>query len=439
MKRSLRSAMGVASALTAALMLAAAPAPPAPAPFAPATELKLSNGVIIASQPASDMPLVGAQIFLPAGLAQQPADKAGIAALTASVVMQTPVDGSTTLAASVAATGGSISYTLDPTDTRFYLECRTSEYPRLLHELLGALAHPDLSRFATQRAKTLASANALTNNPLETAYAMVRQIRYRGTGFALPDQGSAISVAGLSASDITAFVDRYDRGAGTIVALEGAVAQPIVDATAHEFSALPATAAQPVPAASPVDRVHQVVAHRDVDARWVAVAYEAPNQYSADFATMLVIEALLGAGGDVHALSSASNEPAPDDFIGAYYQYEAKPGSMIVFLGGDSSSLEQSVRDLVTGVARLRGDNLSDQLVTDAKRLALSEYFLSVTDLDDLGWLLGRSAASTEGVAFENSVPQRINAVSAADIQRVARRYLTKETIAVVLPQAEGQ
>lgn len=439
MNSSLRSATGAAAALTAALLLAAAPAPPALPSFAPATELTLGNGVIIASQPANDLPLVGAQIFLPAGLAQQAADKAGIAALTASLVLQTPVEKSTTLAQSVAAAGGSLAYTLDPTDTRYYLECRDSDYPRLLHELLGALAHPDLSMLAAQRAKTLAGANALTGNPLETAYAMVRQIRYRGTGFAMPDQGSAITVAGLSAADITSFVDRYRRGAGTIVALEGAVTQSIVDTTSHEFAALPATAAQPAPAASPVDRMHQVVAHRNVAAPWVAVAYEAPNQYSADFATMLVIEALLGAGGDVHALASASNEPMPDDFIGAYYQYEAKPGSMIVFLGGPSASLDQSVRDLETGIARLRGDNLSGQLIADAKRRALGEYFLSVTNLDDLGWLLGRSAASSEGVAFENTVPQRINAVSAADIQRVARRYLTKETIAIVLPQTQGQ
>jgi zinc protease len=176
-----------------------------------------------------------------------------------------------------------------------------------------------------------------------------------------------------------------------------------------------------------------------VSAPWVAVAYEAPSQYSSDFATMLVIEALLGSGGDVHAFNYTSNELAPQDFIGAYYQYEASPGSMIVFLGGANENLDQSVRDLETGIARLRGDHIENTLVAEAKKTALGDYFLSVTRFDDLAWLLGRAAASPEGVAFENNLPTRIMSVSPADIQRVARRYLTKETIAIVLPQTARQ
>jgi predicted Zn-dependent peptidase len=112
---------------------------------------------------------------------------------------------------------------------------------------------------------------------------------------------------------------------------------------------------------------------------------------------------------------------------------------MIVFLGGEDQNLDQSVRDLTLGIARLRGSGLETSLIDEAKKKALGDYYLSVTRLDDLGWLLGRAAASPEGVAFENNVPQRIRSVTAADIQRVARRYLQNETIAIVLPQVAGQ
>jgi zinc protease len=112
---------------------------------------------------------------------------------------------------------------------------------------------------------------------------------------------------------------------------------------------------------------------------------------------------------------------------------------MIVFLGGANENLDQSVRDLQTGIARLRGDSISATLISEAKKTALGDYFLSETRFDDLAWLLGRSAASPEGVSFENNVPLRIMSVRAADIQRVARRYLTKETIAIVLPVSAGR
>jgi zinc protease len=439
-----RWCLSLAAAALASTLLAAAPTqnrPPLPAmSFAPATQVKLQNGVVIASQPALDVPIVGAQIFVPAGLVQQPVGKAGIASVVGSLVLHTPVEGSTTLMHAVAAAGGSISYTLDPLDTRYYLECRDADFARLLHDLRVALGRPDVAQLAAQRALAIAGANAVTSNALETAYAMIRQVRYRGTGFARPDQGSSVTIAGLTRADVNAFVASYLHGSGTIVALEGAVTRPQLDTATHEFESVPATAPAQIPTPSPVVRMNQVVAHRSVAAPWVAVAYEAPSQYSPDFVAMLVIQALLGSGGDVHALNFASDQIAPQDFIGAYYQYEASPGSMIMFLGGESENLNQSVRDLQTGVARLRGDNLSKSLLAAAKKTALGDYYLSVTHLDDLAWLLGRSAASPEGVAFENNVPQRIQSVSAADIQRVARRYLSKETIAIVLPlQAGGQ
>jgi predicted Zn-dependent peptidase len=58
-----------------------------------------------------------------------------------------------------------------------------------------------------------------------------------------------------------------------------------------------------------------------------------------------------------------------------------------------------------------------------------------VSTLGDAAWLLGRSATSPDGPNFENLVPVRIAHVSAADIQRVARHYLSGEILGIVLPE----
>ncbi len=430
MKRSLSAC----AALAAVALLGAAPASMTLRSFAPASTQRLANGVIIASQPQSDLPLIGAQVSVPVGLAQQPTNKAGVAAIAAALVLATRVEGNTSLTDAVESTGGEISYTLDPLDTRFYLECRSDDFARLVHDLRMALAGPDVSQTELQRVKTLGSARSMSQNPIEVAYAMVRQVNYSGNGFALPDQGDPLTIEKLTRADVAAFATAYNRGTGMVVALEGAATQPILDAAAKEFGALPSGAVASAPTVKRIDRTHQVVAHRSVAAPWVAVAYQAPDQYSSDFATMLVIEALLGGSGGVDSFAFSSAAPMPDDYVGAYYAYDANPGSMIVFLGGSDSNLDQSMRDLETGIARLRGDTLSASLVDDAKRSALGDYYLSATTLAGQAWLLGRSVSSPEGLAFENRLPQRILAVKAPDVQRVARRYLTKETIAIVLP-----
>jgi zinc protease len=161
--------------------------------------------------------------------------------------------------------------------------------------------------------------------------------------------------------------------------------------------------------------------------------------YASDYPTMLVIEALLGRGGDVHSFSLGSDNSLPDEFAGAYYQYEAQPGMLAVFLNGSDASVDGAVRDLQSAVGRLRGSALPDAIIDRGRRLAIGQYYAGVSTLGDAAWLLGRAAASPDGPNFENLVPARIARVSAADVQRVARRYLQGEILGIVLPQSSPQ
>jgi predicted Zn-dependent peptidase len=161
--------------------------------------------------------------------------------------------------------------------------------------------------------------------------------------------------------------------------------------------------------------------------------------YASDYPAMLVIEALLGRGGDVHSFSLGSDNSLPDEFAGAYYEYEAQPGMLAIFLNGSDSNVDGAVRDLQSAVNRLRGNALPDTVIDHGRRLAVGQYFASVSTLGDAAWLLGRAAASPDGPNFENLVPIRIAHVSAADVQRVARRYLKGEILGIVLPQTSPQ
>lgn len=432
-----RVAFAVAAAAAAAV-LAASPRPPSLS-FPPTSQVALANGAVVVSQPVEGASLIGAQLFAPAGLAQQTLGNAGIAALSASVVLRTPVEGSTSLADVATALGASVTFTLDPQDTRYYVECRPSDFPRLLHDLFAALARPDPAGFEPERNRLRQAADETAKNPVALAYMMVRQVHYKNTGFAFGDGGRATSLARLTPADVAAFAARYLHGAGTVLALAGAVTQATVDAATSELSRLPAERAVVVARPPPVDRQHQIVAQRTVSAQWVAIGYSAPTMFASDFPAMLVIEALLGRGGDVHALSYGSQLATPDEYVGAYYQYEADPGSLVVFLSSTSGNIDQSIRELETGITRLRDKPLPAELVARAKQTAVGDFYTSITSLSDESWLLGRAAQSPAGVGFENELPLRIAAVSPADVLRVAKSYLARETIAVVQPQSTGR
>ena len=421
-------------------LIGAAPAVPN-ASFQTSSSERLPNGTTIVSQ-ATGGGLIAAEVVLPAGLEQQTAANAGVADVTAALVLRTPIEGGGSLADSAAKVGATVSYTLDPLDTRFYVEAQPAQFGRLLHGLVRAIGAPDLGDFVAARAAALSSSATAGAGPAIAALDMLRQVAYSGTGYAYPDGGRQISLSKLTPADASGFAALYHRS-GPVVALEGEVDTAAINDVRTEFGGY--TIRGRVGGASSetlrpsTSRGHEIVTHRAVAAPWVAVGYPAPGMYTKDYPVMLVIEALLGRGGDVHSFSLGSDNSLPGEFAGAYYQYEAQPGMLAVFLNGSDASVDGAVRDLQGAVDRLRGSALSDAIVDHGRRLAVGQYYASISTLSDAAWLLGRAAASPDGPNFENLVPVRIAHVTAADIRRVARRYLTGEIVGIVLPQTATQ
>lgn len=424
----------IAVASSASQALAAAPAPPT-LRFPAATTQTLPNGVVIASQASPDTPIVSANIFLPAGAAQQPLDKGGVAGVTAAVILATRVDGDRTLSQVASDAGAALSYTIDPQNTRFSIECKSSDLPRLMSGLAAAMKAPDPSALPNVRKAALETAHDAITDPAMTAFSMIRQSQYAGTGYARLDQGDPTALARLNAADVGAFASEYRHGHGTAVALTGDVTPDALAAAKAAFGDFASTPA-PRGIAPPKPRPNQLVAHREVAAPWVAVGFSVPSQFSPDFPVMLVIEALLGHGGDVHTFSYGSDAALPAGFVGGDYQYEAEPGMLIEFYNG--ADIFDDLRTLNAGVTRLRSSALPSALVDEAKAAAAGTFLTSVATLDDESWLLGRSALSPSGVDFENQLTARIAKVTAADVERVSKRYLGTQILALVSPAQNG-
>jgi predicted Zn-dependent peptidase len=426
----------------------AAPSVPK-ASFQAAAMERLANGTTIVSQ-ATGGRLVAAEVVVPAGLAQQTSANAGVAGVTAALVLRTHIDGGASLADAASRVGATVSYTLDPFDTRFYLEAQPAQFAVLLRGLVKAIGAPDAGELAKVRSAALSSAAADGSSPAIAALDMLRQVTYSGTGYAYPDAGRQVSLSKLTPSSVSLFAAQYHLGPGTIVALEGAVDDAVLGAVRAAFNQVAPSdargASTPIgnghvadQSRAPLPRGHEVVTHRSVSAPWVAVGYPAPGMYAKDYPVMLVIQALLGRGGDVHSFSLGSDNSLPSEFVGAYYQYEAQPAMLAVFLNGSDSSVDGAVRDLQNAVNRMKGSALPDSIIDHGRRLAMGQYYTSVSSLADAAWLLGRAASSPDGLNFENLVPDRIAHVSPADVQRVARRYLTGEILGIVLPQTSPQ
>ncbi|MBV8147638.1 MAG: hypothetical protein JO092_00940, partial [Candidatus Eremiobacteraeota bacterium] len=146
-------------AAIAALALAGAAPSARAATSVPSPVVEDVDGSTIVRQPDDHVSLVGVALVVRSGLDRQTIKQNGLAALVAETILHTPVpvsDGRTLLPLdeAVAAGGGSIRYTVDPADVRFYIEALAGDAPAVLDLVRGALAAPDFNPDTVRSARS---------------------------------------------------------------------------------------------------------------------------------------------------------------------------------------------------------------------------------------------------------------------------------------------
>lgn len=394
--------------------------------------------------------LTGVEYFVRAGLDRQAASQDGLAALTAESLLRVPVtydrpgDGTATqpLADAIAASGGSITYTVDSRDVRFYVEGTADREDALLKLFSSALAKPAFSPQVVREAR-ISVMRKLDDDQqlaLQVAIEMLDRVFYAGSGAGMSPYGSAAGIAQLTESSVQSFFSRYYRRGGSVVSAVGAVDQLSPGTLTRLANAVPNGSTVAAPASGPKLRgsSQQLVAHREVSAPWLAAQYPAPQVSSKDFAAMLVLTAFIDRTlADVAGLPSVVTPTFEDQAIGTIYRFDARPANLVVYLDGGLGDPTKTFATTLTvinvlGAARLQGS------IEDFKATARGNFVFDSTSLENRAWIAGVFVMQGMPPQYMSRTLDAIGRVSPADVQRVARKYLGNPTIALILPRDNG-
>ena len=412
------------AALLSVLLLGAAPAAP---------------GVTVVEQPDASSSLIGTQVVLQAGLDRQNLKQNGLAALVAETILKTPVAGGSTLEAAVAAGGGSITYAVDPRDVRFYLEGLARTYPALLGLVRGALAKPDFSdaTIAAARGSLERKIARDQSTPLTVGIDMLNRAFYADSA-GMPPYGLPATLASFQPSDVQAFYARHYRRSDAVISAAGNVAAVAESALGEVVSGLPAGVSQPVNAtfAKLPSSSRELLARRDVSVPWLVAQYPAPDVRSKDFGAMLILTSFMQRTlGDVSSVPSIATQSALQRGVGAYYNFDARPANVIIYVDGGLGDPTRTFATALTVVNVLGHAKLGGNL-SDLKSYAVGRLLEDTTTLQDRAWLGAVYVSHGLNGDYLQQAVKAVNATTAADLQRVASKYLGSPTIALVLPRA---
>lgn len=183
------------------------------------------------------------------------------------------------------------------------------------------------------------------------------------------------------------------------------------------------------------DGMRKVVVHRVGDTKLAALAYHIPSAAHADMAALSVLANVLGdtPSGRLHETLVETGKAAG---IGAAKFELRDPGALLLFaqlpLAGDA---EQVAQALIAQVEDLGGKPVTEAEVERAKTALMKNIELSLNDANRVGLALSEPIAAGDWRLFFLD-RDRIEKVTAADVNRVAAAYLVPDnrTLGLFVP-----
>ncbi len=410
------------------------------------TRVVLDNGLTVLVKEAHAVPIVTMRIAFLGGVRFETERTAGLnnflaGMLTKGTTSRTALD--------IAREIESIAGGIDGDSGRNTFGVTTTVLSKFLDEGLDLFtdvvlnpSFPD-TEIEKRRRDVLAAIRAQEDNPSSYAFRLFNQALFPTHPYGINTLGTEASVKALTRQQHVDYYRTYAVPNNAVLAVVGDVSTPeVVERIRAEFGRWPR---RPVALPSPppekphaaVTRVEEVKpkAQAQIILGMLGTTFRDPDRYA-----LQVLNAVLsGQGGRLfyelrdkqslaYALSSFSIEGL-------------EPGAFGVYMGTAPEKVPQAIAGIEQELRRIRSEKVSAEELTRAKRYLIGSYEIDLQRNSTVAMNLALNELYGLGYDEYRRYPEKIEAVTAEDVLRVAQRIirLDRYTLAVVRPEAAAQ
>jgi predicted Zn-dependent peptidase len=430
------------------ILLAAAAALVSTAPASAALDLRradishLPNGLTVILLEDHSFPVVSVQMLYKSGSAAETAGKTGVAHFLEHLVFRGTENFPKGASTELIYDAGGEWHAYTAIDQTTYFETM----PR---DGLGLLLRIEADRMArviidpasidAEKGAVITELHSYENDPASVLADAVTATAIQAHPYRSPMAGYISDVQRLTAADARAFYAGHYAPSNAVLAIVGDVVPSEAKAlVAKTFASVPQrTVAEPNFSVEPPQtgerRTHLV---GSVDRQYFNIAFRSPAASSADFPAFLVLQQILSGGSGVNLRQSDwGSTPAirgsllygTAEDVATWLPPMHDP-FLFTITGSvpakaDPSAVEREIEKRIAGA---RDHAVTSSRLSEAKTAVASAVIDDVQTTEDAAHQL----AFFEGIGALDillDLPRRISAVTAGDVQRVARTYLAKE------------
>jgi predicted Zn-dependent peptidase len=399
----------------------------------------LSNGATVIVRENRAAPVVAASVFVRAGQRWEDEATAGIT----NFLQQVMVKGTTSrsaldVAEAAEQLGGSISASADTDHAEIRGTALARHWRRLLDLVADVTLRPALSpaEIDTERRMVLSGIGRRADEPFQHTLDTLRVRLYGAHPYGLPALGRPEVVKRLGREDLVVHHRRFYRGPRVVVSVSGDIDAPEVAAEAGRlFAELPAgPGAEDPPLPAPHPAPDRFVWARPAAQAQVMAAVLAPPISHPDYAAVKVLATVLGGGMSGRLFTELRERQGLAYSAGAFFPSRVGPGFLATYLGTAPANAERAEEAVRREIERLRMGGVSEEEVARAKAYVLGQFALDRRTNARLAWYQAFFESAGVGHDFDHRYRRDVEAVSRADVERVARTYLAAPTTVVLSP-----
>ena len=271
----------------------------------------------------------------------------------------------------------------------------------------------------------------------------VNAISFKAHPYGQPIIGWMEDITRITPGEIRAFYDRYYVPGNAILAMAGDFAAPaLLEKIKQRFGAIPKTPPPPpVLAIEPAQEgERRVVLQKQAQLPIVYLAWHVPNHTSADAPPLELLSTVLSSGRASRLYRRLVYERQLALDAGGDYSYFSIDPNLFWFWatpmpGQTPETLE---KELLAEMERFKTEPVTEEELARAKNQIEAAFVFQEDSIHRRAAMLARFEI-IGGYAKKDEFLRQIRAVSAADLQRVARSWFPpdKKNVGVLLPKAQ--
>lgn len=401
-------------------------------------ERTLANGLKVYASVDKTTPNVTVQVWYGVGSKDDPVGRSGFAHLFEHMMFKATRDmPSETIDRMTEDVGGMNNASTYDDFTNYYEVVPANHLERLLWveaQRLGSLVVDD-AVFKSERdvVKEELRQSVLSQPYGRLFYLYLPQASYTTHPYKRPGIGSIEELDAATIDDVRAFHAAYYRPDNAALIVVGNFDEASFNAWVDKYFGSLAKPAEPMKRVTAVEpaRAKPGVFNGygpNVPLPAVAVTWHAPAASSPDAPALTVLDAILSSGKSSRLYNSLVYEQQVAAEVFSDASLPEQPGMVAVgaILSG-GKSIDEGEKALLAEVKKLRDAPPTAAELSEAKNELIAGKLRERETIDGRAFALGYALRTAGDAALANTELAKLQAVTAADVQRVAQKYMTDE------------